>query len=190
MEGNRINLVGAILGKRGSGKTYFVNNQLLKEYRKAHPEMKILVVDTLDHPDYFQVAEMPLKKLKYWVKPSMYRIFSSNTDQVMAEIATNLKNCLIIFEDASKYVGRTLTSDMRRFIYDSKQKNLDIIFLFHGFASAPAELFRVIDFIHLFRTDNPEYRKSELVNYDEIKESYDRIMKSSNPYANETIRIY
>jgi Cdc6-like AAA superfamily ATPase len=186
----RINLVNIILGNRGTGKTFYIK-QLLEAYKKAHPDKKILIVDTLDHPSYALIAPIELKDLKAWRKPSVYRIFGSNTNEIIEEIENNVSNALIIFEDASKYVGKLMESHVRKMIFDSKQKNNDLIFLFHGFMATPPELFRICDTITLFKTgDHPKCRKNNMVNYNEIEVIYNEILKSKNKYENKTIQIY
>lgn len=185
----RINKVTAILGRRGTGKTVYTR-KLIDSYTKALPYQKVLILDTLDHPAYKDIPAITISQLKRWNKPAVYRLYGSNTDEILKEVANNLTNALLILEDASKYIRRQLSDDVRSFIFDSKQKNLDIVFLFHGFMSAPDELFRVIDNLVLFKTDNPEYRKRSLINYTEIQEAYTRVMANESPYYNETLEIY
>ncbi len=185
----RINYVNAILGRRGTGKTVYVKN-LIEKYQAALPEQKVLILDTIDHPAYRHVPEISLDKLKYWHKPSMYRIYKGNPDNILAEVNKNLSNALLVLEDASKYMRNRLSDDVRQFIFDSKQKNLDIIFMFHGFMAAPAELFRLVDNLVIFKCDHPRNRKNALTNYEDVLKVYNRVMNNTNPYANETIRIY
>lgn len=185
----RINNVSVVLGRRGSGKTTYIR-KLIEEYRIASPLQKILIADTLDHPMYRDIPAIDIELLKRWKKPNIYRIYGSNTDEILTTINTHLQNALIVFEDASKYIRRQLSDDVRSFILDSKQKNLDLIFLFHGFSYVPPEMFRVIDNIVMFRCDNPEYRKNDIVAFDEVKAAYERVIKSENPYYHETVRIY
>lgn len=184
----RINLVTGILGKRGCGKTTYTL-ALIEAYRQQHPGMKILIMDTLDHPAYRHIPVLTAEMIGRWRTPTVYRVFGSNTDEMLQAISTDLKDALVIFEDASKYVRKNLQPSVRFFILDSKQKNLDLVFIFHGFAFVPPELFRVLDILTIFKTDNPEYRKTELVAFDQILPAYNRVMKSKDPYCKETIRI-
>ncbi len=185
----RINQVSAILGRRGTGKTVYVK-KLIDKYKESLPEQKILIVDTLDHPSYRHIPVMTIDQIKYWHTPSIYRIYEGSPDDILNEISKNLSNALIVLEDASKYVRYRLQDSIRQFIFDSKQKNLDIVMLFHGFGATPVELFRVVDNIVLFKTDHPQTRKNVIPNYDEVLNVYNRIMKSENPYYNETVRTY
>lgn len=185
----RINKVSLFLGRRGSGKTVRVQD-VINKYHTAHPEKKILVVDTLDHPMYRNLPRINTEMLGRWTGSGVYRIFEKDMDAVMFQIAEKLYNALVVFEDASKYIRRQLSDFERSFIIDSKQKNLDLIFMFHGFSYPPPEMFRIVDVIEIFKCDNPQYRKSDLVNYDEIYEAWLDVMDSKNPYAHKPVIIY
>jgi hypothetical protein len=186
----RINYVNLVLGRRGTGKTYYVKNELIDKYIQANPEMKILIVDTFDHPSYRTIAAIEPEMISRWRKPAVYRCFSSDTDEIMRQVTGNLRNCLVIFEDASKYIRRQLPDDVRRFILDSKQKNLDLVFLFHGFSFVPPEMWRIADSVTIFKCDNPEGRKSDIVNFQQINEAWNKVMKSGNPYEKITVWVY
>jgi ABC-type uncharacterized transport system ATPase subunit len=185
----RMNKVTAILGRRGTGKTTYLK-ELIESYKTALPNQKVLILDTLDHPAYREIPLINENLLKRWKKPAVYRMYSSDTDNLLSEVEKHYNNGLLILEDASKYLRRQLSDDVRRFIFDSKQKNLDIIFLFHGFMAMPKELYSIIDNLVLFKTDDPSFRKNAIMNYQEVKEVYDRVMQHPSPYYNETITIY
>lgn len=184
-----MNKVTAILGRRGTGKTTYLK-ELIKTYNEALPNQKILILDTLDHPSYRDIPVIDEKLLQRWKKPAIYRMYSSDTDNLLLKVEQHYNNGLLILEDASKYLRRQLSNDVRRFIFDSKQKNLDIIFLFHGFMAMPKELYSIIDNLVLFKTDDPSFRKNSIMNYQEVKEAYTRVMAHPSPYYNETITIY
>lgn len=188
----RINLVNLVLGNRGTGKTFYIK-QLLEVYIKSNPDKKILIVDTLDHPSYKLIASIEIEDLKAWRKPSVYRIFNSDgkPETILAAIEKNVSNALIIFEDASKYVSKLMESHVRKMIFDSKQKNNDLIFLFHGFMATPPELFRICDTITLFKTgDKPHCRKNNMVDYERIEKAHLHVMNDKNKYANITLEMY
>ncbi len=185
----RQNKVSAFLGRRGTGKTTYLK-KLISTYKEANPTQKVLILDTLDHPSYTDIPIIDIPLLKRWKSPNTYRMFNKDTDMLLKEVEANYSNGLLVLEDASKYLRRQLSDDVRSFIFDSKQKNLDIIFMFHGFMAAPAELFRVIDNLVLFKTDHPQYRKNALINYEEVLDVYNRVMQHQSPYYNETLTIY
>ena len=185
----RINTANLVLGRRGCGKTTYTKG-VINGYKKAHHDQKILIMDTLDHPAYRDVSTIDIDLLKRWEKPATYRIYGGNTDEILSVIQTHLYNALIIFEDASKYIRRSLQDDVRKFIIDSKQKNLDLVFLFHGFSFAPPEIWRLMDNITIFKSDNPIYRKADIVNFEQVYEAWQAVMADPSPWANKTIQIY
>jgi energy-coupling factor transporter ATP-binding protein EcfA2 len=185
----RINTANLILGRRGCGKTTYTK-EIIQAYHKAHPDQKILIMDTFDHPSYRDIPVIDIDLLKRWEKPGIYRIFGSNTDEIFSTIQTHLYNAMVIFEDASKYIRGRLQDDVRKFIIDSKQKNLDLVFLFHGFSFAPPEIWRIIDAVTIFKSDNPFHRKSDIVNFDQVYSIWQNVMNDTSPYAKETVLIY
>jgi hypothetical protein len=186
----RINYVNAFLGRRSSGKTFY-GLELIKAYNIVHPEQKILIMDTLDHPSYNHIASIDIDMLNRWKNPAVYRIFGSNIEEMVLTIQEKMTNSLIIFEDASKYVGKLLEKNFKYIIYDSKQKNNDIIFMFHGFMATPPELFRLLDNVVLFKTgDHPERRKGDMINYEDFENAYNEIKNSSDQWPRRTIKIY
>jgi len=188
----RTNQVSAIIGTRNTGKTVFCK-EVIQAYKNQHPGQKILIVDTLDHPSYNLIAAIDTDQLKRWKRPAVYRIFGNleKMSEILSIIDKDLKNALIIYEDASKYINKIMQGEIRRLIFDSKQKNIDIIFIFHGFVSMPPELFRQMDALTIFKTgDSPASRKNDMVNYTEIEAAHAAVMKDKNRYAHKTIRIY
>jgi hypothetical protein len=185
----RVNKITLILGKRGTGKTYYTTKQIIPTYRARFPNKRILVVDTHDHPDYFDVPNISAEMIATWKGKGFYRCYDKRSDLVMSNIADYLKNALIIFEDASKYIGRNVEKSVLEFIFDSKQKNLDLIFQFHGFAECAPELLRVCDIIVMFRTGNPKHRANIIDSYEDIAAAYEAIKASTNPYEKRIIKI-
>jgi hypothetical protein len=185
----RINQVTGILGKRGSGKTFYTR-QLIDIYSQIHTGQKILIVDTLDHPSYRDIPSISLDMLRRWKNPGTYRLYGSDTEAILNTVQTSVFNALVIFEDASKYVRKNLQDHVRKYILDSKQKNTDLIYIFHGFSFVPPEMFRVMDNITMFKCDNPARRRADLVNYDETLKAYEIVMKSRNPYEHRTVKNY
>ncbi len=185
----RLNEVSMILGRRRAGKTTYTK-AIIAAIEKSQPDKKILIIDTFDNPDYAHVPIINCDMIERWKGSGTYRIFGSNTDEILFNVEQYLRNAFIIHEDASKYIRRSLSEDLRRYIIDSKQKNLDLLFIFHGFSFAPPEMFRLVDSIVLFKCDNPAHRKTEIVNYENIKKAYDYIMKDPCTWAHITLNIY
>jgi|SRR5690554_3295455 len=192
----RTNKVFLIAGTRGTGKTDFIKN-IIAEASKSFN--KTLVVDTFDnpawkdlstwnHPDRLtQVPVIPLTKFPVW-KKGIGKIYSSNTKELMATIQEYAKNTFVVFEDATRYIGSKLTDDVNNFVLDSKQKNLDLVFIFHSLMSIPPDLVRVADILILFKTNEgkiPEYKYP----WPEIPIAMKELKKSSNRYMYKIIPL-
>ncbi|HZH69271.1 MAG TPA: hypothetical protein VFD80_02325 [Flavobacteriaceae bacterium] len=148
-----------LIGGRGKGKTDF-----LKKVVQASNLPKKLIVDVYDNPVWrdlqthdnkdganIKVPVLTLDQLPYW-KSGTYRIFGSNTDEIKEAIDKYLKNCLLIWEDATKYYGTRLTDIEKRSLYDTKQKNIDAFYVFHSFRKTTIEVLENSDILTLKKT--------------------------------------
>ena len=187
----RMNFVITLIGARGCGKTTYIR-KLIEKMRAKNKSKKVLIVDTIDHPAYRDIPVLTITQLKSWKANAggFYRIFGSNTQEIFEAVNTSIYNALVVFEDSSKYVGtEKLPSDVKGFLFDSKQKNLDIIFMFHAWGFVPNDLFRINDMITFFKTkDNPEAKKNFLP-FDLIKTEYKLVQSSTDKYINRTVQI-
>lgn len=189
MSNVRMNLVTAIVGGRGVGKTTYLL-KLVNDLIESKNQ-KVLILDTIDHPSYRMVAKIEADMLSGWVKPAVYRLVTSDPDDIIRRVQLHVKNTLVVFEDASKWINKSMQKDVRKMIFDSKQRNNDIIFMFHGFMATPPELFRYVDAVTLFKTgDQPASRKRDMINYVEIEKAWKKVIASKNRYENVTIQIY
>jgi hypothetical protein len=190
------NVVSLIVGARGTGKTDFVKNDVIV----PSPLPKKLIVDTFDsdvwhtletylHPEQskMRVPIIDPELLDRW-KKGTYRIASGDVDNVFFHIEANLRNALIVFEDATKYIGSTLTKEFKKFLYDSKQKNLNIALLFHSLVAIPPELVRAADTLTLFKT-NEGYPNKTKYPFPDIPKAMDFVRNSENHFENITIRL-
>ena len=191
----RINKVSLIAGTRGTGKTDWIKNGLVG----ALGFRKQLIVDTFDSPTWhtletflkpdqkaITVPSMPHDKFPYW-KTGRYRIFGSDTDHIMSLITQFAYSCTIVFEHSTKYIGSQLTKDMRHFVLDSKQKDLDLIFIFHSLGQIPPDLIRVADNITLFKTNDRKVPSK--IDFPEIETAFISVNANPSRYYNEFIQL-
>ncbi len=180
----RINMVCLIAGTRNTGKTTFVRENVMQR----HPK-KILVVDTFDNPVWADVPTLDSALLPRWQKGT-YRYWSSDTGQVMADIERYVYNALLVFEDATKYVGGKLTDDVRKFVLDSKQKNLDILFVFHSLTDIPRDLVRISDTLTLFKTGEQATNPLLRTKYPEkVIRAMPLVQEDPNRHIHKTLNI-
>lgn len=164
----RNNLVILVVGARGVGKTGWVKKNIVNP--SLQPKKMIVdtfdstswrTMETFDRPDWqhISIPVLPHAMISSWTN-GLYRIFG-NPNDMFNLIDRYLQNTLLVFEDATKYIGSRLTEETKRFIYDSKQKNLDITYVFHSLASIPPELVRAADILVLFKTNEGQPSKDK-----------------------------
>lgn len=180
---HRLNKIALIVGGRGTGKTTFV-----KKVIKVTPQPKVLIVDTFEHPAYAEVQTITADMLPRWQR-GVKRIIIRDFDQVITAINNHVYNTLIIFEDCTKYFRTTLPSEVFHIFYDSKQKNNDIILLYHGFRAILPEIMANANTLTLFKIGENIKRYQSKMDYEAIEPVYNRIQESKNPYENATILI-
>lgn len=201
----RFNKVGIIEGTRGTGKSLFLLgskysakkgddelniNGLIEAQLKNN--FKVLIIDTLDHPSYRKIAVIPQKNINKF-NNGVGRVFM-NPEKIiqfvkMVNQAPVFNNTFFVFEDAGKYTGNRLPIDFKILISDSKQRNIDIVFMYHCWAETPLDIFRKgLDYIQLFKTDDgPVVRKNNLSLYEKIENIYKRIKQNKSRFYSEFI---
>lgn len=197
MAQERFNKITGIFGKRGTGKTiYTVGDKDLKvqgiiNFYLARG-MKVLIIDTIDHPKYRHIPWMPQNKYEQW-KSGAYRIKINITD--ISKLNKKLSdspatwNTVLIYEDCRKHTYKSVDDYMIALCGDSKQKNIDIFFMYHNFGECPKDLYRKLDYIDCFKTkDRPVCRKDEMVGYfDEAMKIYNEVKNNTNPFYHKLI---
>lgn len=175
----------AVAGGRGTGKTTFTQGVVEKTKKP-----RVLVMDTFYHPMYqSQYAQIQDQELgTNWKGKRHYS--GSDFDHMLSQIEHKLKNSLIIFEDAGKYIDENPQKAVRRIVLDSKQRNNDVLFMFHSVAEIPKKFFRWLDFLELFKTqERIEEQKSRLLAYNRVKPVFDLVMASPDRYIHQTIDL-
>lgn len=155
---SRINRVTLIVGGRGSGKTDFVKNLI-------HPlNKRRIICDTFDSPVWrnYKTFKHPERESEIIhsinfdqvkeQKNGTFKLISSDTDQIFETIEKDAWNSLIVIEDATRFIEKKLSNDVKKMVLDTKQKNTDLIFIFHTLSSVPPDLIRYSDFLTLFKT--------------------------------------
>lgn len=195
MEAERTNNVLIVVGNRSTGKTDFI-----KSIVRSSSQEKTLIVDTFDNPvwrnmktwddpngENTPIHSIAPEHLLSW-KKGTYLMYDSDTDYLMDHVQRNLSNALMVLEDATKYVGSKLTKDQKKFVIDSKQKNLDLIFVFHSLTDVPRDLIRISDYVTLCKTGE-EWNATLQNKFHKVKAAFDHVAKSKNQYEKITVQI-
>ncbi|HMT36094.1 MAG TPA: hypothetical protein PKC41_09555 [Chitinophagaceae bacterium] len=181
----RTNQVIMLVGRRKAGKTY-----LGRKIIDTTKFEKILVVDTFEHPDYKDFQTIQPEMLPRWKKGKKRILCYDQNDEAFKAINDHVKNTLIVMEDCTKYMIGDLSKSIRGIIFDSKQKNNDVLLMYHGFSFAPPKLLSNVNYITLFKIgENIENAKSKIPNYETILKGHREIQASANPYINKTFLV-
>lgn len=204
MEVNEVNKVTVLAGGRGTGKTDWLKDRI-RATKQARPDLSVLVVDTFDNPrwrnmDTHQykgtpsIPIIPVDKLGRWKGGTIARTADSDIPKQLAVIESKLMNCLLILEDATRYIGNGRLSDsQRKFVLDSKQKNIDIIFVFHLFKKIPDDLLGFSDVLTMFKTSDKLHTRimqdRYVDTYDFFEQAFNIIRNSPNKYIHQSFYI-
>lgn len=188
-EGEKISLA---VGGRDTGKTTYVrgNKELNVEgffemYLNAG--IKILIIDTIDHPKYQDIPIMPIDMLHRF-QSGIYRIIIPDEEDFpllyeMLIHCRNLDYMFLVFEDASKYCYEKLHRRLKRFLLDAKNRHIGVLFMYHAWEWIPNGLCKLINLLQVFKTaDSPELKKRQMPGYFEMAMIiYERV--KSHPLA-------
>lgn len=188
--------VGTLIGGRDCGKTTYMigNDELNVEgyVPKKVMEQKlkgVIVIDT-------QLARDSYRNVKKIKHPSQYVsgavhliVTAENRDEMVEWIRLHVTDTFILFEDARNIVpikiGKT---PYEALIIDSKNIHCPVWFQYHGWMAVPKELYTYLDILEIFKIkQHPKNRKSDITNYDEVVEVYERVKNHPNPFHHETV---
>lgn len=182
----RTNKISILLGNRNTGKTIYAKS-IMKAALEAGKS--VLVIDTFDHPAYSAVERIRPDQIGKCAPGHIYRCFGSETELILTS-CNQFYNGLLVLEDATKYIENRLNEDSKRFFYDCKQKNVDILAMFHSWVACPPILFRIADNVMIKKTgDNCLVRKNDCPNFAEVLAAYEEVEKSPNRYIVKFVKL-
>jgi hypothetical protein len=178
----RLNHVNLIIGKRGSGKTTYLR-RLLKSQTK-----KVLIIDTIDHEAYRDIKAVTPAQLAAWTRGTI-RIYGYDFAEIFEILNTQIFNAFIVFEDCTKYIRDRVPDNVRNFIVDTKQKNIDCIFIYHGYGMIQPDLYRLSDSLTIFKTnENIDEYKRKIPNFGDVKEVNKIVQASKNKFICRSVK--
>lgn len=187
----RLAIVTTIIGGRGSGKTTLVKD-MIAHYPKKRRK---LILDTLDSPHYRHINQIRPELIPAWkpingeYKPK--RIFQGSPRDNIQAVQQSYKNGLLVFEDCRKYIGSKPGEEVEQFVIDSKQRGVDLIFIYHSFAAVPKLLWDYIDLLTVMKTKKgiPREYKNRVADYEQIAEVSERVQNAKDPHYYKTIEV-
>ena len=181
------------IGFRNTGKTY-ETLQWIEDYISARKKYRVFIIMTLNHKKYRKFKTIKPNEIP-GVTQGVCRLVIDEDDfpKVFKHINhPDFENAMIIFEDASSYFTEDrLPKAVRKFIVDSKQKDMHLVFQYHCWAWVQLDYFRIVDFLRIHKTiDTPETRKKYIGIYKEVEAVYISVRDKPSPiYYAEEIRI-
>lgn len=193
------NKIFGVFGDRGTGKTEFAKGNpslnlpgLINIYLRRG--IKVFIIDTIDHPAWKEIPVVDPQNF-HRVKKGAARIITRATDipklNQFLNQNPNTWNSLLLYEDARKHTYKTVDKSMIELIGDSKQKNIDIGFMYHCFAHCPLDLYRYFDYIELFKTKDGPYVREEFfkANWDETMGIYNKVKANPNRFYHALLDV-
>jgi hypothetical protein len=191
----RTNKIFLVVGNRGTGKTTFLQGNsavkvpgIIPTYQRRKPGQKVLILYNMDNPVWQQYPIISPEQVSRW-KSGICRYIFSDINEA-AEQLKNLKDTVLIFEDATSYIEHKLAGPFKSLLLDSKQNNNDIFLVFHFLMAVPRDISRIADYLVVFKTN--EVFDTKLINKFPnplIKQKYEALKKVNNPYAYEALNI-
>ena len=196
---NIYNTINLLLGARGTGKTVFVTGDkkvneecLLDIYTEK--SMKVLILDTYDHPSYSKIKRIEPNQINSTWKKGVYRCWALPDDfeELLKIVYESFWNGALIIEDAYKTQRGKLTKNMSRLIGDSKNRNIDIYLMYHSWKYVPKDLYTYLDYIELWKTKGVLTKREEdelADNYEAVEQAFKIVKKNSNDFYHQTVNV-
>ena len=174
-----------VIGANGTGKTSFLQKEVLPKYQKA-------LIITPDPAEWKQYPIVSIDELKYF--NAIGRMVYSGP-QMLQNVSKRFYGGALLLDDAMAYLDEQ-TPDSLQYIYiRRRQFGIDVYLVAHGLRQVPPKCFTFASWLILFNSvENFSARKKELIPeiYDTIITAQTNIrekVKKGNPYYKEIILI-
>jgi ABC-type Na+ transport system ATPase subunit NatA len=174
------------IGTNGTGKTTKLK-ELVSNLLKI--KRRILIVT----PDDVEWNSIPFVNDRFKERISSYKgarrmIFESDTIQLIDQ---EFRNGVLIFDDCRAYLDAHTSKELHTIMVRRRQRDIDVIFVAHGFSDVPPKFFNFATFYILFKTnENIATRKNRINNYPILAAAQEKVnfeAESNNPYYYEII---
>lgn len=155
-----------IIGTNGTGKTTFARKIVDIELKRTAG--RVLVVVAPDGADWLEFPRINIyKKGRLDEFSGGWRHIWKDKDDL--EFLKHFKNGLLVFDDCRAYFDAKVNTNLQNFFIRSRQRQIDILSVAHGFTKVPPAFFAYATEIVLFKTrDAIQNRKNDLGNNYEL----------------------
>jgi len=154
------------VGRRRTGKTTFARNLLNSSKKDKY------IYDI--NQEFTDIYKEPFED------------FESFMNRVVT-----LKNSHILFEEATIFFDtRSNFQQMKNLLVRARHTNNTIQLNFHSFKSVPKNIYNLLDYVVIFKTNDTEKDVKEKFDHPELVKYYHECKKSENDFINKTISLY
>lgn len=193
----RDNTVTLLVGGRGRRKTTYIKEVIWKLKDKK----RILIVDTFASPVWEhcgtivngvainqEMADYKIQTINFDQLGNqgkgIFRVFSSDTNEMLAQVQKKCTNQLVVLEDATRFLEGQITPELKRFVLDTKQINVDMIMVFHALKLVPPKLSMFSDYLVLFKTqENWGSSLNERFPQPSVQETFFKVKSDPNEFV-------
>lgn len=162
MEQKRPHYSTVVVGRKFTGKSTFLYNEILPIYVNAGK--KVLIITATDPKAYESVIRIrSWDGLKKWLstpnKVNIVKFYDYNDEFKMIRELNQLcardkliNNMCIVFEDASNYIDPNPDRSIKNFLVNHRMYNSDLIFTLHAIEFIPKFFLKMISFLTIFKT--------------------------------------
>ena len=176
------------VGKPGTGKTTVLRS-ILRECLESGRRALIVT------PHENEWVDVPMVHPRFPERIRRYRgarrIICHGEKEILENIKRNFVNGFLIFDDCKAYIRPSDRDYMERFLLALRQKDVDFACCGHGFTTIPPVFYTfATEFFIFATTDNPKKRKDDVMNYDEVEKTVNRVNQKakSNKHYYEIIK--
>lgn len=156
-----------ILGTNGTGKTTLSKQFVKNELERKDGRVLIVTPDDAEWLQYPRINIYKKGRIEQFTG-AMRHIWRDKNDLPFLKL---FKGGLLVFDDCRTYFDAKIDTELRGFFIRSRQRQIDILSIAHGFTNVPPSFFSYTSRIILFKTkDSLEMRKSD------IREKYDLLL--------------